>query len=73
MHCMHFANSACTDKRKSAAYQEKEDAVVVCGLILIVHDEGGIYVSQVVVVIQLSKGEVRKLCLTMETLEQMVT
>lgn len=46
---------------------------MVSGLILVVHDESSIHVPQVVMVIQLSKGVIRKLLLAMEALEQMVT
>lgn len=43
------------------------------GFILIVHEESSIYMAQVVMVIQLSKGFISKLRFAMEALENIVT
>lgn len=60
------------EESKTGPYQEEEHVVVV-GAVLIVHAESGVYMAQVVMVIQLSEGLIGQLCFAMEALEQVVT
>lgn len=58
---------------ESRWYQEEVDVIVVLGVSLAVHAEGSVYVSQVMVVIQLLEGLVGELSCSMEALPQVVT
>lgn len=53
-------------------YQEEEHVIVV-GAVLEVHAESSVYVDQVMVVIQFSKGLLRQLRFAMETLKQVMS
>lgn len=55
-----------------STYQEEEHAVVVVGVVLVVHAESSIHVAQMVMVVQLSETLIGQLCLSMEAFEQVV-